>query len=111
MDELVTHCVIDLVLTMGSLFVAYLCALLAYLYLAFSEPAYNSNGQYTSATMALAFLIGMQICNIFVTPLKSGTATFFVATAWDPQILMSDFPDLWTRMISVYPHVQQAIHA
>jgi hypothetical protein len=110
MDALVNDCLIDPVLTMGSVFVGYLCAFLAYLYLEFTKPAYNTSGSFTPVVMAFAFLIGLQICNIFLVPLKSGVATFFVAAAWDPEVLVREYPDLYARMVSVYPHVQQAIH-
>lgn len=109
-DALVNDCLIDPVLTMGATFVAYLCTFLAYLYMEFTKPAYNQGSTFTPVVMAFAFLIGLQICNIFLTPLKSGTATLFVAAAWDPEVLMRDHPDLWARMVAVYPHVQQAIH-
>ncbi|KAI9775859.1 MAG: putative choline transporter, neither null mutation nor overexpression affects choline transport [Geoglossum umbratile] len=109
-DALVNDCLIDPVLTMGSLTVGYLCAFLAYLYLQFTSPIYNSDGSFTPVVMAFSFLIGLQICNVFMVPLKSGTATFFVAAAWDPQVLITDFPDLYQKMVAVYPHVQQAIH-
>lgn len=110
-DALVNECLIDPVLTMGATFVGYLCAFLAYLYLTFTDPAYNRGGTYTPVIMAFAFLIGLQICNVFMTPLKSGVATFFVAAAWDPEVLMRDFPDLYARMVHVYPTVQTKIHA
>ena len=110
-DALVNECLIDPVLTMGATFVAYLCTFMAYLYLSFTNPAYNEGGKYTPVIMAFSFLIGLQICNVFLTPLKSGVATLFVAAAWDPEVLMTDFPDLYARMIAVYPHIQQAIHA
>ncbi|KAF1843389.1 DUF580-domain-containing protein [Cucurbitaria berberidis CBS 394.84] len=110
-DALVNECLIGPVLSMGSTFIAYACALLAYLYLIFTSPAYNSDGGYTPVVVAFAFLIGLQICNIFTTPLSSGLDTIFVAMAWDPEVLMREHPDLYTRMIAVYPHVQQAIHA
>ena len=61
--------------------------------------------------VAFAFLIGLQVCNVFTTPLTSGIDTIFVATAWDPEVLMRDHPDLYGRMVQVYPHVQEAIHA
>ncbi|KAI9830700.1 MAG: putative choline transporter, neither null mutation nor overexpression affects choline transport [Phylliscum demangeonii] len=109
-DALVNDCLIDPVITMGSTFVGYLCSFLAYLYLEFTKPAYNHNGTFTPVVMAFSFLIGVQICNVFMTPLKSGTATFFVAAAFDPEVLMRDFPELWARMVAVYPRVQQAIH-
>ncbi|KAI9846839.1 MAG: putative choline transporter, neither null mutation nor overexpression affects choline transport [Thelocarpon superellum] len=111
MDALVNECLIDPVLTMGATFVGYITAFLAYLYLDFTHPAYNTGDKYTPVVMAFAFLIGLQICNVFLTPLKSGVATLFVAAAWDPQVLMSDFPELYARMVAVYPGVQSAIHA
>jgi len=110
-DALVNECLIGPVLTMGATFVAYACALLAYLYLAFTKPAYNSNGDFTPVVIAYAFLIGLQIAQCFTVPLSSGIDTLFVAAAWDPEALMREHPDLYARMVAVYPHVQQAIHA
>lgn len=110
-DALVNECLIGPVLTIGATFIAYACALLAYCYLIFTAPAYNSDGSYTPVVVAFAFLIGLQICNVFTTPLSSGIDTIFVASAWDPEVLMRDHPDLYARMVAVYPHVQQAIHA
>ena len=106
-DALVNDCLIGPVLTMGSTFVGYLCAFLAYLYLEFTNPAYNAGGTYTPVIMAFAFLIGLQVCQIFMTPIGSGVDTIFVAAAWDPQVLMSDHPDIYSRMVSTYPKVQQ----
>jgi hypothetical protein len=110
-DALVNDFLISPVITMGSTFVGYLCALIAYLYLEFTAPAYNSTGSYTPVVLAFAFLIGLQVCQIFMTPIGSGVDTIFVAAAWDPQVLMVDHPDLYQRMITVYPKVQQSIHA
>jgi hypothetical protein len=110
-DALVNECLINPVLTMGAVFVAYACALLAYLYIEFTKPAYNSTGGYTPVVMAFAFVIGLQICNIFLVPIKSGVSTFFVAMAFDAEVLMQDYPDLYNRMVQVYPHVQTIMHA
>ncbi|KAF2489268.1 DUF580-domain-containing protein [Lophium mytilinum] len=110
-DALVNECLIGPVLTMGATFIAYACALLAYCYLIFTSPAYNSKGEYTPVVVAFAFLIGLQICNIFTTPLMAGIETLFVAMSWDPEVLMRDHPELYGKMVAVYPHVQQAIHA
>ncbi|KAH7314220.1 protein PNS1 [Rhexocercosporidium sp. MPI-PUGE-AT-0058] len=109
-DALVNECLINPVLTMGAVFVAYLCSFLAYLYLAFTSPAYNEGNAFTAVVMAFAFLIGLQIANIFLVPIKSGVSTLFVAMAFDPEVLINEFPDLWQRLIQVYPHVQQAVH-
>jgi hypothetical protein len=110
-DALVNDCLIGPVLTMGSTFIGYLCAFLAYLYLEFTKPAYNAGGTYTPVVMAFSFLIGLQVCQIFMTPIGSGVDTIFVAAAWDPQILIRDHPDIYNRMVTTYPKVQQMIHA
>ncbi|KAG9234942.1 plasma-membrane choline transporter-domain-containing protein [Amylocarpus encephaloides] len=110
-DALINECLINPVLTMGAVFVAYVCSFLAYLYLAFTKPAYNDGNAFTAVVMAFSFLMGLQICNVFMVPIKSGVATFFVAMAFDPEVLMRDYPDLWQRMVAVYPHVQTMVHA
>src|SRR3978361_1952879 len=94
-DALVNECLINPVLTMGAVFVAYVCAFLAYLYLAFTQPAYNTTGSFTPVVMAFAFLVGLQICNIFLVPIKSGVSTIFVAMAFDPEVLINEYPDLY----------------
>ncbi|CAG8040542.1 unnamed protein product [Penicillium nalgiovense] len=110
-DALVQDCLMGPVLTMGSTFVAYVCALLAYLYLQFTNPAYNRDGNFTAVIMAFAFLIGLQICQIFMTPIGSGVETIFVAMAWDPDVMINDHPDIYHKLVQLYPKVQQAVHA
>lgn len=110
-DALVNECLIGPVFSFGSLFVGFASALLAFLYLEFTNPSYNSTGSFTVVICAFAFLIGVQICNLFTTPLSSGIDTIFVAMAWDPEVMIRDHPDLYQQMIQVFPHVQQAIHA
>ncbi|CAF3471631.1 PNS1 protein [Fusarium graminearum PH-1] len=108
-DALINDCLIGPVLSFGALFIAYACALLAYLYLYFTDPAYNSDGQYTAVVMAFSFLIGFQIANVFTTPISSGIETIFVAAGWDPQVMWRDHPELYNEMVRVYPKVQQVI--
>lgn len=110
-DALVNDCLVGPVLTMGSTFVAFACTFLAYLYLEFTKPGYNSTGAYTPVAMAFAFLIGLQTCQVFMTPIGSGIDTLFVAFSWDTDTLIRDHPDLYQRMITVYPRVQELIHA
>ena len=83
-DALVNECLIGPVMTMGATFVAYACALVGYLYLVYTDPAYNSDGSFTPVVVAYAFLIGLQVTNCFTTPLSSGIDTMFVGMAWDP---------------------------
>jgi hypothetical protein len=108
-DALINDCLIGPVLSFGALFIAYACALLAYLYLYFTDPAYNSEGQYTPVVVAFSFLIGFQIANIITTPISSGIETIFVAAGWDPQVMWRDHPELYNEMVQVYPKVQQVI--
>ena len=110
-DALINECLIGPVLGMGATFVGYACALLGYLYLVYTAPAYNADGSFTPVVVTFSFLIGLQICAIFTTPLSSGIDTIFVASAWDPEVLMRDHPDLYDAMVRVYPQVQEAIHA
>jgi hypothetical protein len=110
-DALVNECLVGPVLSFGAVFVAYSSALTAYVYLRLTDPAYNRSGGYTPVVLAFSFLIGLQVCNVFTTPLGSGIDTIFVAAAWDPEVMMRDHPELYQKMVQVYPHVQQAIHA
>lgn len=110
-DALVNECLIGPVFSFGGVFVGFATALLSFLYLEFTKPSYNSTGSFTVVITAFSFLIGLQICNIFTTPLSSGIDTIFVAMAWDPEVMIRDHPDLYQQMIQVYPHVAEAIHA
>jgi hypothetical protein len=109
-DILINECIINPVLTMGAVFVAYLCAFVAFLYLEIAKPLYNSKGGYTPVVMVVAFLLGLQICNIFLVPIKSGLATFFVAMSFDPEVLENDYPDLYKEMVVLHPKVKECVH-
>lgn len=110
-DCLINECIVNPVLTMGSIFVAYVCAFMAFLYMQIANPAYNSTGGYTPVVMAVAFLLGLQICNIFMVPIKSGISTFFVAMAFDPEILEHDYPELYQQMVVLHPKVTECVRA
>ncbi|ROT38169.1 DUF580-domain-containing protein [Sodiomyces alkalinus F11] len=110
-DALINECLIGPVLSFGATFVGYASALLAFLYITLTDPPYNRGGDYTAVIVAFSFLIGLQIANIFTTPISSGIDTIFVAAAWDPEVMIRDHPELYHEMVRVYPHVQQAIHA
>jgi hypothetical protein len=109
-DALVNDCLIGPVLSFGGVFIGYATALLAYLYLHFTAPAYNEDGGFTAVIMAFSFLIGLQVCTIFTTPIASGIQTIFVAAGWDPAVMGRDHPELYHKMVQVYPQVQEAIH-
>ncbi|KYK56454.1 DUF580 domain protein Pns1 [Drechmeria coniospora] len=108
-DALVNECLIGPVLSFGAMFIGVACALLAYLYLLLTNPAYNVGGGYTPVIMAFAFLIGFQIAHVFTTPLSSGIDCIFVAMGWDPNVMIKDHPELYQEMVRIYPKIQQAI--
>ncbi|CAK7263521.1 pH nine-sensitive protein 1 [Sporothrix epigloea] len=108
-DALVNQCLIGPVFSMGATFVAYATSLSAYIFLRVTKPAYNSDGSYTPVILAYAFLVGLQICHVFTTPISSGVDTIFVAMGWDPRVMSERHGDLYHRMVEVYPRVQQAI--
>ncbi|KAK9239201.1 plasma-membrane choline transporter-domain-containing protein [Lipomyces kononenkoae] len=110
-DALINDCLIDPFLNLGSIFVAYVTALFAYLYLRYTNPPYNSSGNYYAPVVGYSFVIGLQICNIATVPIKSGTATFFTAMARDPDVLRMSYPELYNRIVGLYPKVQERIHS
>jgi Plasma-membrane choline transporter len=56
-DAIVNNLLIDNVLTMGSVFVALMTALLSYLYLKYTHPAYNALGAFYIPIVAFGFLV------------------------------------------------------
>jgi hypothetical protein len=110
MDILVNLCLISPVLSMGAFFVGFSTGLLGYLYLLFTKPPYNTDGSFTGVVIFFSFIIGFQICNVFTTPLASGIDTLFVASAWDPEVLQQNHPELFGEMLKVYPPLGQAMH-
>ncbi|KAL2886524.1 Protein PNS1 [Ceratocystis lukuohia] len=109
-DALVNDCLIGPVFSMGAMMVGYITALLAYLYLRYTDPVYNKGGDYTAVVMAYAFLIGFQVTNIFTTPISSGIDTIFVAAGWDPEVMRREHPELWGEMAQTYPEIMNGLH-
>jgi hypothetical protein len=64
-DAIINDLLIDNVLTMGSVLIAYITAFLAYLYLKFTDPSYNSSGGFNAPIIAFGFLIGLQMVYYF----------------------------------------------
>jgi hypothetical protein len=60
-DAIINDLLIDNVLTMGSVFVAYATAFLSYLYLKYTAPAYNASGGFNAPVIAFGFLVGLQM--------------------------------------------------
>ncbi|KAG5416760.1 PNS1 [Candida metapsilosis] len=111
MDALVNDMFINVALNFYSLFVAYLSSLLAYLYLKFTKPGYNRDGNYYAPIVAFTFLISMQIASITLSVIGSGVAAFFVCLSKDPEVLqMSQRDELFNEIQRNYPQVYEKIN-
>lgn len=109
-DALVNDSLIGNVLKFGSLFVAYVTALLAYLYLKLTKPEYNSSGGFYPIVVAFAFVIGLQIGNITTVSIKSGVSTFFVALAKDPEVFKMSYPQIYENLVQTYPPLREKLN-
>lgn len=111
MDALINDCFINTSLQMYSLFIGYLTALLAYFYLKFTKPEYNSSGTYYAPVVAFSFLISGQITRIALTVIDSGIATFFVALAKDPEVFQMTNRERFDEIFRNYPQVLEKLTA
>ncbi|OAX84466.1 hypothetical protein ACJ72_01166 [Emergomyces africanus] len=109
-DALVNDSIVGAAISMGSLFVGYICAFIAYVELGYTVPDFNTSGRFTPAIMAYAFLSGFQISKVYMTPVTSGVDTMFMAVGLDPDVLVKHHPDLWESLLAVHPRVQNMIH-
>lgn len=109
MDALINDCFINTSLSLYSLFVGYIVALLAYFYLKFTDPSYNSDGTFYAPVVAFSFLISGQITRIALTVIESGVSTFFVALAKDPEVFQMTNRDRFDEVFRNYPQVLQKI--
>lgn len=109
MDALINDCFINTSLNFYAMLVGYIAALLAYLYLRLTEPAYNSDGSYYAPVVAFAFLISGQITRVALVVIDSGTSTFFVALAKDPEVFQMTNRDKFDEVFRNYPQVLQKI--
>ncbi|CCH43717.1 putative membrane protein [Wickerhamomyces ciferrii] len=104
-DALVNQCLVGTALGFYALFNAYTCALLAFLYVRLTKPEYNSEGTFYAPVVAFTFTIAMQISNIVTQPLRSGTSTFFIALARDPEVYQQSYPNRFNKIAETYPNV------
>ncbi|KAM9940240.1 hypothetical protein OXX80_000295 [Metschnikowia pulcherrima] len=109
MDALINDCFVNTSIQLYSLFVAYVAALFAYLYLKFTKPEYNSDGGYYAPVMAFTFLIAGQITRVSLTVIESGISTFFVALARDPEVFQMTNRDRFDEIFRNYPQVLEKI--
>ncbi|OBA26351.1 DUF580-domain-containing protein [Hanseniaspora valbyensis NRRL Y-1626] len=108
-DALINDNLINVAIGFYATFTAYIATLFTYLFLRFTKPDYNSNGDYTAPLMAFSFLISIQIVNIVNETIRSGTATFFICLGNDPEVFMHSYRDRFDRIFNAYPQVLQKL--
>ncbi|KAF9784470.1 plasma-membrane choline transporter-domain-containing protein [Thelephora terrestris] len=108
-DALVNDSLIGITMTWGAYIVGMISSLFGYLYLKYTHPAYNDQGQYTAPVILLAFLIGIQCSLTLTSAIEAGVSTIFVGLAEDPQVLAQRSPPLFEMIAQRYPRVVQGI--
>lgn len=110
MDALINDCLIGTALNFYNIFIAYVTALFVFLYLRLTKPSYNSSGSFYAPLVAFSFLIAGQIANITTTVITSGTSTFFIALARDPEVFRMSYPDRFEEVFRNYPQVMEKLN-
>lgn len=108
-DALVNDSLVGMTLTWGAYVIGLLSSLFAYLYLRFTSPSYNADGQYTAPLLLFSFLVGLQCSLTMSSAIEAGVSTIFVGLGEDPQVLQSRAPELFGMIASHYPHVVQGV--
>ncbi|PCH43440.1 DUF580-domain-containing protein [Wolfiporia cocos MD-104 SS10] len=108
-DALINDSLVGMTLTWGAYAIGLLCSLFAYLYLRYTHPSYNADGQYTAPVVLFAFLIGVQCMMTLSSAIEAGVSTIFVGLGEDPQVLAIRAPQLFTLVASTYPQVVQGV--
>jgi len=108
-DALVNDSLVSMTLTWGAYAIGLLSMLFAYLYLRFTSPSFNVNGQYTVPVVLFAFLIGV-VCSLTMSSaIEAGVSTIFVGLGEDPQVLAIRAPELFGLIAQAYPDVVRGV--
>jgi hypothetical protein len=94
---------------MGAVFIATCSALFAYTFLYLQDPEFNVDGLFTTITVSLAFVTGLQIANTFLIPVKSGIETLLFMAAYNSDRLRETHADFYLAITESYFSVQQAV--
>ncbi|KAG6874464.1 hypothetical protein C0995_010373 [Termitomyces sp. Mi166 len=108
-DALVNDSLVGMTLTWGAYAVGITCSLFAYLYLRFTAPSYNADGNYTAPILLFAFLIATLCSLTLSSAIEAGVSTIFVGLGEDPQVLAIRAPQLFGLIAERYPHVTAGV--
>ncbi|GMM34786.1 Pns1 protein [Saccharomycopsis crataegensis] len=109
-DAMINDCLINTALSFYSVFIAYVTALFVFLYLRLTKPSYNDSGSFYGPLVAFGFLIAGQIANVSTTVITSGTSTFFIALARDPEVFRLSYPEQFEEIFRTYPQVLEKLN-
>ncbi|EIM79183.1 DUF580-domain-containing protein [Stereum hirsutum FP-91666 SS1] len=108
-DALVNDSLVGTTLTWGAYAIGMLCSLFGYLYLRYTDPSYNSEGQYTAPILLYSFLIGAQLELTLSSAIQAGVSTIFVGLGEDPGVLAIRAPALFGMIADRYPQVVSGV--
>ncbi|TDL26138.1 DUF580-domain-containing protein [Rickenella mellea] len=109
-DALVNDSLVGMTLTWGAYAIGLLSSLFAYIYLRYTHPSYNVDGQYTAPVVLFAFLIGLQCSLTLGSAIEAGVSTIFVGLGENPEVLAIRAPALFELIRQNYPRVVQGVH-
>jgi len=108
-DALVNDSLVGMTMMWGAYAIGLLCLLFSYLYLRFTAPSYNDDGQYTAPMLLFAFVIGYFCASTMSSAVEAGVSTIFVGLGEDPQVLAVRAPELFAMIAETYPDVVRAV--
>ncbi|KAH9957911.1 plasma-membrane choline transporter-domain-containing protein [Russula dissimulans] len=108
-DALVNDSLVSITLMWGAYAVGVLCSLFGFLYLRYTHPSYNDQGQYTAPVVLFSFIIGAQLQLTLAAAIEAGVSTIFVGLGEDPGVLAVRAPDLFGMIADRYPRVIEGV--
>ncbi|WVQ67890.1 protein PNS1 [Kwoniella botswanensis] len=108
-DALVNDSLVGTALMWGAYINGFLCAVFGYLYLRFTNPAYNADGQYSAPIILFSFLIGISEGQVINSAIDAGVSTIFVGLGEDPMVLAERSPALFELIRQTYPRVVEGV--
>ncbi|GFZ44180.1 Protein PNS1 [Saitozyma sp. JCM 24511] len=108
-DALINDSLVGTVIMWGAYLNGFLCGLFAFIYLKYTNPSYNANGEYTAPILLFAFLIGINEGFTIGSAIDAGVSTIFVGLGEDPMVLAERSPGLFQMISQTYPKVVQGV--
>ncbi|RSH81537.1 Protein pns1 [Saitozyma podzolica] len=108
-DALINDSLVGTVIMWGAYLNGFLCGLFAFIYLKYTNPSYNANGEYTAPILLFAFLIGINEGFTIGSAIDAGVSTIFVGLGEDPMVLAERSPRLFQMISQTYPKVVQGV--